>query len=418
MTRAPRSHDEANGRSAAGREALRLDAGWRRLLPLAALLIGVIALWQAPAHAAACADASAITRPETLPRLDAHAAARGWSVLAIGSSSTFGTGATSPLHAYPARLEALLRARAPHGDVTVVNAGVPGETADGTLDRLADRLAAQRFDLVIWQVGTNDALRGVPEADLAARLDRGVATVRDAGIPLLLVDPQYFPGIPDRAAYERTVRRVGDLAGARGVAVLRRYDVMRAWAERADDRLAAMLADDRFHMSDAGYACLAELIAAALVAEDAPRPADRAAAGRHLPLLERGDRPPFPRVSPASGRSGALPRGYRGGSSRKPCDRDAPPRSRGGPRSRRREARRRPEPAVRRPPDREDIGETGESRRGAPVQRADRQRTSSRACRRCRPCRRGSRFKGARWGCSLAARPLAHRRREGRRQRP
>ncbi|MGP9818482.1 SGNH/GDSL hydrolase family protein [Salinarimonas sp. NSM] len=224
-----------------------------------------------PAHAAPCAEITAIIRAETLPRLDAHAAGRGWRVLAIGSSSTFGTGAKSPLHAYPARLEALLRAHAPHGDVTVVNAGVPGETADATLDRLAGLVAADRFDLVIWQVGTNDALRGVPEAELAGRLDRGVATARDAGVPLLVVDPQYFPGIPDRAAYERTVALVSDLAGARGVAVLRRYDVMRAWAERVDDRLAAMLAGDRFHMSDAGYACLAELIADALVADEAQR---------------------------------------------------------------------------------------------------------------------------------------------------
>ncbi len=187
-------------------------------------------------------------------------------MLAIGSSSTFGTGATSPREAYPARLEAILRERAARRDVVVVNAGVPGETAEATLERLAAILAAERFDLAIWQVGTNDALRGVPEAELAARLDRGVALAHDAGIPLLVVDPQFFPAIPDRVAYERAVRLVGRLAEARGVAVLRRYDVMRAWADRSDEHLASMLAGDRFHMSDAGYACLAELAADALVA--------------------------------------------------------------------------------------------------------------------------------------------------------
>lgn len=222
----------------------------------------------APLVASPCAEVTAITRPETLPRLDASPAGAGYRVLAIGSSSTFGTGATSPLQAYPARLEAILRERTVRDDIVVVNAGIPGETADATLGRLARSLAAERFDLAIWQVGTNDALRGVPAAEFAERLERGVAVALGAGVPLLVVDPQFFPGIPDRAAYEHTVALVGDLAEARGVAVLRRYDVMRAWADRSEEHLASMLADDRFHMSDAGYACLARIVADALAAEE------------------------------------------------------------------------------------------------------------------------------------------------------
>ncbi|GGK45916.1 SGNH/GDSL hydrolase family protein [Salinarimonas ramus] len=255
----------AEGRPSRGASRARTGAGPLAILALAATLIAPLAPWTTPALASSCAEVTAVTRADTLPRLPA---AGGFRVLAIGSSSTFGTGASAPSLTYPARLEALLRARIAREDVVVVNAGIPGETADATLDRFARLLAQERFDLAIWQVGTNDALRGVAPDEFAARLERGVALARDGRVPLLVVDPQYFPGIPDRVAYERTVRLVGDLAEARGVAVLRRYDVMRAWADRSEAHLASMLSGDRFHMGDAGYACLADLIADALVGAD------------------------------------------------------------------------------------------------------------------------------------------------------
>ncbi|MDP3255745.1 GDSL-type esterase/lipase family protein, partial [Bosea sp. (in: a-proteobacteria)] len=76
-------------------------------------------------------------------------------ILAIGSSSTEGVGATTRDRSYPSRLQTLLSAAWPRVQVTIANAGIGGEIAPETLARLKKVLAERRYDLVIWQVGTN-----------------------------------------------------------------------------------------------------------------------------------------------------------------------------------------------------------------------------------------------------------------------
>src|SRR5262245_32138652 len=48
------------------------------------------------------------------------------SIVAFGSSSTAGAGATSPSHSYPSRLEAEMKERFPLRSITVRNRGVGG----------------------------------------------------------------------------------------------------------------------------------------------------------------------------------------------------------------------------------------------------------------------------------------------------
>lgn len=209
-------------------------------------------------------------------------------VLAIGSSSTEGVGASSRAANYPARLQDTLRAMW-HPDAVVSNAGVSGEVASSTVDRLEAMLASDRPDLVIWQVGTNDAVRGEGEEGFRAVLDRGITAAARAGVELVLLDQQYFPSVRDPARYERFVRIVAEVGASRGVSVFSRYALMRGWAERSPAEVSASLAQDGFHMSDRGYACLA-----AVLAEQLDRTARRA--GR---VAEAGTRPALARVAAA-----------------------------------------------------------------------------------------------------------------------
>src|SRR5262245_4621657 len=82
-------------------------------------------------------------------------------VIAFGSSSTQGVGATSPDHAYPARLEVELRRPYPRSEISVANRGVAGDDSVGMLARLDADVIEERPDLVVWQTGTNSALRDV-----------------------------------------------------------------------------------------------------------------------------------------------------------------------------------------------------------------------------------------------------------------
>jgi acyl-CoA thioesterase I len=181
-------------------------------------------------------------------------------ILAIGSSSTEGIGATSPANTYPARLEEELEKRT-GVDFDVKNAGVGGELAAKTLERLKNALRSGWARLVIWQVGTNDAMVGVDEALFRATLRAGVAAVRAAGVPLVLVDPQFTLKSPDAARYERFVKMVDDIGAADRVPVLSRYAMMKRWGAKSAAAFGSLLSRDGLHMSDLGYRCLAHALA-------------------------------------------------------------------------------------------------------------------------------------------------------------
>lgn len=197
-------------------------------------------------------------------------------VLAIGSSSTAGFGASGPKTAYPAQLAARLAAALAPRPVAVTNGGISGETAPATLKRLKTAMAAaDPPQLVIWQVGTNDAIFGGKPDRLAAMVEEGLDAIAAAGATAILVDQQYFPGTLNRPRYEAFVAAVGEVAAARKVALVPRYAIMKQWAALDRSAYGALLAWDRFHMSDKGYACLADLLAAGILA---PQPAPEGSA--------------------------------------------------------------------------------------------------------------------------------------------
>ncbi len=110
------------------------------------------------------------------------AAERLRTVLALGDSLTAGYG-LAPEDAFPARLEARLAALGAH--VRVVNAGVSGDTTAGGLARL-DWALADRPDVVIVELGGNDALRGVDPATTEDNLDQILRRLKREGVAVLL----------------------------------------------------------------------------------------------------------------------------------------------------------------------------------------------------------------------------------------
>jgi acyl-CoA thioesterase-1 len=186
----------------------------------------------------------------------------GATILAIGSSSTAGVGATDADHTYPARLAVHLAARVPGAAVRVVNRGVGGEVVATTAARLRTEVAAVRPDLVIWQVGTNDAVRGVGLDTMAAIVDEGLDFLAREKVDVVLMDPQFYPRIAENAGYRQAVTVIADLAARHGVPLVRRFEAMRYWAGRPQP--VSMLSGDAFHMNDQGYECIAGMVAGGL----------------------------------------------------------------------------------------------------------------------------------------------------------
>jgi acyl-CoA thioesterase-1 len=112
----------------------------------------------------------------------AHASAETLKIVALGDSLTAGYG-LGPELGFAVRLEDALKRKG--WDVTVINAGVSGDTATGGADR-ADWSIPDDAAGVIVELGANDALRGVkPEVTLRA-LDRILARLNERKIPVLL----------------------------------------------------------------------------------------------------------------------------------------------------------------------------------------------------------------------------------------
>lgn len=84
---------------------------------------------------------------------------------------------------FPAQLEVALREKG--YAVTVINAGVSGDTSAGGLARLAWTLADQP-DLMIVELGANDALRGVNPAETRRNLDQILTRLKAADVAVIL----------------------------------------------------------------------------------------------------------------------------------------------------------------------------------------------------------------------------------------
>jgi acyl-CoA thioesterase-1 len=114
----------------------------------------------------------------------ARAAAAPVRILVLGDSLSAGYGLPAA-ESFPARLEAALRARG--HEVTVINAGVSGDTTAGGRSRIAWSLGATPPpDAAIVALGSNDALRGLEPAETRTNLDAILSKLKSAGLPVLL----------------------------------------------------------------------------------------------------------------------------------------------------------------------------------------------------------------------------------------
>jgi lysophospholipase L1-like esterase len=183
-------------------------------------------------------------------------------IIAFGSSSTAGTGASAPEFTYPSRLAAQLKRHYPTASITVINAGIGGEDAPEMMKRLQAAVIDKHPDLVIWQVGTNAVLRDLDPEVTANQVEEGVARIQAAGSDVVLVDPQYSPRVTEHPdSTSRIVKLLSHVARLRHIGVFPRFQVMRDWHEKQELPVESFVIADGLHMNDWGYACFAQLLA-------------------------------------------------------------------------------------------------------------------------------------------------------------
>jgi acyl-CoA thioesterase I len=215
-------------------------------------------------------------------------------VLAVGNWISVGMGAQ---HRFTDELEEILERSIKGLDLVFTHRGVSGERASTTSERIKEEIGLLDPDLVLWQVGTYDALSRVPEAEFEATLSAAVEWIKDHKKDLVLVGLQYSTALSKNAHYRAIKDAVSRVAARHNVLVVRRYEAVQfiATANREQSRLAK----DEFSMTELGYKCMAEHIARALVVNVFARRGATVGAGQvasgALPLK---DPPPAARPTP------------------------------------------------------------------------------------------------------------------------
>lgn len=201
-----------------------------------------------------------------LPRLADRVAHREpITIVAFGSSSTAGAGASSPAATYPARLEALLRERAEGTiPITVLNRGVGGEEIRDMLVRFDRDVIAAKPDLLLWQLGTNSVLRDHAIGGNGALFAAALARIKATGADVVVINPQYAPKVLAHPAVAAMVDLISGTAKASSVEVFDRFAVMKYWRETREIPFETFLSPDLLHMNDWGYDCIAQLLANAI----------------------------------------------------------------------------------------------------------------------------------------------------------
>jgi len=109
------------------------------------------------------------------------------TIVALGASNTYGKGVARG-QAYPAQLEAILRAKG--ANIRVVNAGINGDTTEGMLRRLGQAVP-NGTSAVILQPGGNDRRKGSPD-----RTSEIQSQLSARGIPVIMIPNSSFRGLP------------------------------------------------------------------------------------------------------------------------------------------------------------------------------------------------------------------------------
>lgn len=209
----------------------------------------------------ACQPGSAALSAESpLPNVAAALAKRKTlRILAFGAAP----GRVNARGGYTDLIEAMLERALKGTDVTIINRGVSGELAADAASRMKNEVALEEPDLVLWQVGTNDALDQVPSDEFAVAIKHQIDWLKRHNVDVVLVGLQFAKQMQRDAHYidiRETLRRV---AAQENVLVIRFFEAMQIF-NRVEAHGGPIVEPDEIEQTEAGYNCLAQYVARAI----------------------------------------------------------------------------------------------------------------------------------------------------------
>ncbi len=211
-----------------------------------------------------------------------------------------GRGGTPPL------LERILEHTIKGLDVEIINRGFSGELAEAAGERLKIEVALNHPDIVLWQVGTNDAFAQVPVETFQLSVSNTVRWLKSHNIDVILVGLHYMKQLAKDEHYQAIRASLRRVASAENVLRIGRYEAMEVLARTAQAN--GQIDPQDFGLSETSYNCMAQYIArtitvgvfarppktnpaaAAVPPPDAPEASAQATCSSALRGLEAGGR--------------------------------------------------------------------------------------------------------------------------------
>ncbi|MHB2167858.1 hypothetical protein [Alsobacter sp. R-9] len=151
-----------------------------------------------------------------------------------------------------------LERRLPGTDVELIDEGRGGAVpAARSFEAMREEIARVKPDLVLWQVGTPDALQHADPEALGRTLVQAAEWLRSHAIDLILIDPPFVPNVGHETLYARIVGKIEQVSAQSNINLLRRY----AATQHLDQQRRRTAQSDA---TEAPQMCLPELVAEAI----------------------------------------------------------------------------------------------------------------------------------------------------------
>jgi lysophospholipase L1-like esterase len=179
------------------------------------------------------------------------------TILAIGASSSAVLGGWRS--GSPPLLEQVLEKTIKGLDIEIINRGFSGELAEAAGERIKIEVALNHPDIVLWQVGTNDALAHVPVENFRLAVSNAVRWLKSHNIDVILVGLHYMKHLVQDPNYQAIRKSLGQIATSEHVLRIGRYEAMEVLSRASTT--SGRPEQEAFGLTEAGYNCMAQYIA-------------------------------------------------------------------------------------------------------------------------------------------------------------
>ncbi len=206
--------------------------------------------------------------PKTLAALEAG---QDVTIVTVGGAATEGQAAGGNDASWPARMGVVLKGKFPQAQIAVLNHSVARQTATDMVKRFERDVIAQRPNLVIWETGTIDAVRGVDPSEFRETLQTGLEKLRASSSEVIFMDMQYSRLTHAVIHFNRYLVLMRGVADIKDVPLFPRHKIMHDWAEAGILESSESTPEARRALADKLYRCIGSAVAEFILRRPEPQ---------------------------------------------------------------------------------------------------------------------------------------------------